>query len=52
MKIRQIIANAAGEIRLVVTEDGKVFNLANDSSVPDGKWKEYKVGEEIEKDIK
>ncbi len=51
MKIRQIITSVAGEIKLVVTEDGKVFELVNDSTLPDGKWKEYEIGKEIENDL-
>lgn len=52
MKIRQILTSVGGEIRFVVSEDGKVFELVSSGNNPAGDWKEYKLGEEIENDTK
>ena len=52
MKIKQILTSNGGEIKLVVSDDGRVFELVGNGDNPAGTWVEYKLGEEIENDIK
>ena len=54
MKIKQVLKGVGGELNLVVSEDGRVFELvAGDKGTnPAGVWREYELGKEIENDLK